>query len=274
MARFRKAICNETFGNWGIADVLQYVGDLGYDGVEIDPSTLAETVEDISTAAREDIRRTAESAGVEIVGLHSVLKNPNELLYLNHPDAFVRARTAEYLKAVIAFCSDLGGKIVVLGSARQRNVCPGVTPQQAWTYAVEVFRACLECGESRGVTLCLEPLTARVTNFITKASEAIKMVEEIDHPCFRMMLDVRSASDDEQPIPELIRQSASHLAHFHTNDDNGRAPGTGNADYEAISTALREIGYDGYLSVEVFDFQPNPETIAEESLETLKRYFG
>ena len=273
MTRFRKAICNETFGNWSIADVFQYVGDLGYDGVEVDPSTLAQTVESISSAERENIRRTAESAGVEIIGLHSVLKSPKEVFYLNHPDASIRARTAEYLKAVIAFCSDLGGKIVVLGSAKQRNVCPGLPPQQAWVYAVEVFRESLEPAERRGVTLCLEPLTPRVTNFITKASEAIRMVEEIDHPNFKMMLDVRSASDDERPIPDLIRQSASHLAHFHANDDNGKAPGTGNADYAGISAALREIGYRGYLSVEVFDFRPDPETIARESLKTLRKYF-
>ena len=99
------------------------------------------------------------------------------------------------------------------------------------------------------------------------------MVEEIDHPNFRMMLDVRSASDDERPIPDLIRQSASYLAHFHANDDNGRGPGAGNADYAGISAALREIGYDGYLSVEVFDFQPDPETIARGSLKTLREYF-
>ena len=162
---------------------------------------------------------------------------------------------------------------MVLGSAKQRNVRPGLTPQQAWVYAVEVFREILETAERRGVVLCLEPLSPRVTNFITKASEAIRMVEEIDHPNFKMMLDVRGASDDERPIPDLIRRSAPHLAHFHANDDNGRGPGGGNADYAGISSALREIGYRGYLSVEVFDFQPGPEAIARESLRTLRKYF-
>jgi sugar phosphate isomerase/epimerase len=100
------------------------------------------------------------------------------------------------------------------------------------------------------------------------------MVEEIDHPNFRMMLDVRSASDDERPIPDLIRQSAPYLAHFHANDDNGRGPGAGDADYASISDALRTIGYRGYLSVEVFDLQADPRIIARESLKTLSKYFG
>ena len=89
-----------------------------------------------------------------------------------------------------------------------------------------------------------------------------------------MMLDVRSASYDEMPIPELIKQSARHLAHFHANDDNGKYPGAGNADHAGIAVALQEVKYDGYLSVEVFDFQPDPETIAIKSLDTLKRYYG
>jgi len=273
MTRFKKAICNDAFENWRIADVFQYVGDLGYDGVEINPYTLGETLEGVSPVQRADIRQAAESAGVEIVGIHSILKGPEGFFYINHPDASIRAATVGHLKALITFCGDLGGKVIPLGASKQRNILPELTPQQAWDYTVEVFRAILETAEERRVLLCLEPLSHRLTNFVTKASEAVRMVEEIDHPNFRMMLDVRSASDDERPIPDLIRQSASYLAHFHANDDNGRGPGAGNADYAGISAALREIGYDGYLSVEVFDFQPDPETIARGSLKTLREYF-
>lgn len=274
MTRFKKAICNDAFENWEIADVFQYAGDLGYDGVEINPYALGETLEGVSTAQRADIREAAESAGVEIVGIHSILKGPEGFFHINHPDASIRAATVEHLKALITFCGDLGGKVIPLGASKQRSTCPGLTPQQAWDYAVEVFRAILETAEKREVMLCLEPLSHRLTDFITKASDAVRMVEEIDHPNFKMMLDVRSASDGEKPIPDLIRQSARYLAHFHANDDNGKGPGAGSADYAGISAALREIGYDGYLSVEVFDFQPDPETIAKESLKTLGRYFG
>ena len=193
---------------------------------------------------------------------------------MNHPDTAIRTATVEHLKVLIRLCGDLGGKIIPLGASKQRRVYPDLTPQQAWDYAAEVFRSILDTAEECGVILCLEPLTHRLTDFVTRASEAVRMVQEIDHPNFRMMLDVRSASDDEKPIPDLIIESAPYLAHFHANDDNGRGPGAGNADYKGISDALREVAYSGYLSVEVFDFQPDPETIARESLETLRQYFG
>jgi len=273
MTRFKKAICNDAFENREIADIFQYVGDLGYDGVELNPYTLCETLDGLSLAERVCIRKAAESVGIEIVGIHSILKGPKGFFHINHPDAAVRADTLKHLNALITLCGDLGGKVIPLGASKQRKVLPGLTHQQAWDYAVEVFEGVLETAEKCGVVLCLEPLSYRLTDFITKASEAVRMVEEINHPNFKMMLDVRSASDDEMPIPELIRRSANYLAHFHANDDNGRGPGAGNADYEGISVALKEIGYKGYLSVEVFDFQPDPETIAIESLNTLRKYF-
>ena len=162
---------------------------------------------------------------------------------------------------------------MVLGGGRERMVHESLTARQAWDHARQVFSEIVDVAEARGVTVCLEPLSRRLTNFIARTSEAIMMVEEVGHPCFKMMLDVRSASDDEAPIPELIRRSAPHLAHFHADDSGGGGPGTGSADYEGICEALREIGYGGYLSVEVFDPRPDPEIIARESLGTLGRYF-
>lgn len=273
MTHFKKAICNETFEGWKIEDIFQYVGELGYDGVEINPYKLSEPIDEISFVQRCEIQRSAERAGVEIVGIHSVFKAQQDFFYLNHPDTSVRAKAEEHLKALISLCGDLGGKIMVFGASKYRAIYPGLTYQQAWQYSVEIFKAILHLAEEQEVVLCLEPLSHRLTDFITTVSEAIRMVEEINHTNFKMMIDVRSATDDEMPIPDLIRRSANHLFHFHANDDSGGAPGTGNADYAGIAKALKEIEYNGYLSVEVFDFKPNPETIAIESLETLKKYF-
>jgi sugar phosphate isomerase/epimerase len=63
------------------------------------------------------------------------------------------------------------------------------------------------------------------------------------------------------------------LAHFHANDAQGRAPSTGETDFQAIAAALHEIEYEGYVSVEVFDYSPGAEVIAGDSLAYLKRHF-
>ena len=273
MCYFKKAICNETFIGWDIADIFKFCAEIGYDGVEIHPYKLSEIIEDISPRQRQTVCESAQSSGIEIIGIHGILKTSSDFYYINHPDPTIRQKTIDHIKSLVKLCGDLNGRILVLGASKQRNVHPELTYQQAWDYAVESFKSLLDIAEKNEIILCLEPLSHRLTDFITTASEAVRMVEEIDHPNFKMMIDVRSASDDEMSIPEIIRLYAPYIAHFHANDDNGKYPGSGKANYEGISSALKEIGYRGYLSVEVFDFQPDPETIARESMDTLKRFF-
>ena len=84
------SICNELFQGWPIEKVFEYAALLGYDGVEIAPYTLADSVTEITQARRRRIRRAAEEAGVEIVGLHWLLARP-EGLYINHQPEINRA---------------------------------------------------------------------------------------------------------------------------------------------------------------------------------------
>ena len=263
------SICNELFEGWAIEDVFRTSAELGYDGVEIAPFTLANSVDEIPDSRRKEIVRAAEANGIEIVGLHWLLVKP-EGLYINHPDESIRLKTRDYLDSLIRFCGDLGGKVLIFGSPKQRNVHPDLTYQQAWDYARETFAHIGETAAECGVYFCLEPLSPKETGFINTVTDAIKMVREVGKPHFRTMLDVKAISSDGRLLPMIIKEAGPFVKHVHVNEPDGRGPGTGSTDFREIAAALREIGYNGYVSVEVFDFKPDPVIIAHESLTHLK----
>ncbi len=160
---------------------------------------------------------------------------------------------------------------MVIGSPKQRSLLPGVTREQAMGFAQEVFTPSLDLAAARKVTLAIEPLGPAETDFLQTAAEGIELIERINHPAFGLNLDVKAMSSEAKPIPEILRASARYIAHVQVNDPNLLGPGMGDVKYEPIVAALREIGYDGWLSVEAFDFRPGPETLARESIAYLKR---
>ena len=263
------ATCNEYFEGWKIEDVFDYAAEIGYDGVEIAPFTLASSVEEIGAQRRSEIRAAAAAAGVEIVGLHWLLASP-EGLYIDHPDDAIRSRTRDYLKELIHFCGDLGGQVMIFGSPQQRNVQKGWDSGETWERMRSVFAEVAPVAGERGVYLCIEALSGEQTNIVTKAEEARKMVAEIDHPNFQTMVDVCSGSTEAIPVSQLLRDSGDHLYHVHVNDANKRGPGFGQTDFVSVMKTLKELDFQRYLSVEVFEFSPDPRTIAAKSLGYLK----
>ena len=272
MSKIKFSICNEIYQGWTLKQAVAHAAAAGYEAIEIAPFTLARYVTDISAAERRRIRELAASSGIAICGIHWVLMHA-EGMYLNHTDAAVRERTAKYLCELVDFCGDLDGKTIVIGSPKQRNLLPGVTPAQAWDWATATFQDAIKRAETRGVTLCLEPLAPAETNFINTAAEAIRFVEQFQSANFKIILDVKAMSSEAKPIPQIIDESRTHFAHFHANDKNLKGPGFGEIDYRPIAAALDEAGYEGYVSVEVFNFEDGPEVIANQSLEYLKLIF-
>lgn len=267
------AICNEVYEGWEFGKVCEAAGAAGYTGVEVAPFTLGKPIREVTLEERFAMGRAAERAGVQIVGLHWILAQTTGF-HVNSPDAAVRERTTGHLADLIHLSADLGGGVMVFGSPKQRSVAEGLTYEQAWGYALETFQAIVPELERCHVTLCLEPLSPEETDFINTAREAARMIRAIDSPNFQLLLDVKAMSSEDKPIPQIIRDNAGLLRHFHANDANLRGPGFGDTDFAPIAAALKAIEYQGWVSVEVFDFHPDPVTIATGSIEYLSRVFA
>jgi sugar phosphate isomerase/epimerase len=263
------AICNETFEGWEHERACRFVSQLGYQGLEIAPFTLARLVTDVTPERRRELRRQAEEHGLQLLGLHWLLAK-TEGMQLTAPETAVRQRTADYLGELARCCADLGGDVLVFGSPAQRRIPTGATREQATDYAVDTFRRAGNAIADHGVRLCLEPLAPTEADFINTCAEAVAILDRIDHPNFVLHLDVKAMSSETTPVPELIRRHAGRTGHFHANDSNRRGPGFGDVDFVPIFKALHDSGYGGWVSVEVFDYSPDPETIARESLRYMR----
>ena len=267
----RLGICNELFEGWDLARICRFVKEVGYDGLELAPFTLAPRITDLSTDQRRTIRSTIADSGLATIGLHWLLAQ-TEGFYLTSPDPEIQARTGDYFIALAEATRDLGGGLMVLGSPKQRNLLPGVTFEQAIGYATSTLDRVLPHLERLDVELCLEPLAPSETDFLNTCEQATAWIDRIGHPRLKLHMDVKAqSSEPARTVPELIADYASRAGHFHAQDTNRLGPGMGSVDFGPILSSLVGSGYDRWVSVEVFDFTPGPEKIALESLECLKR---
>lgn len=263
------AICNETFVDWPFERACQFARECGYTGIEIAPFTLAASALEITAGQRADVRRQAEAAELEVIGLHWLLAK-TEGYHLTTPDAATRNRTAEYLRELARLCRDVGGRVLVFGSPMQRNLPPGITHEQGLEHAAEVFRSIAPTLEEQDVILAVEPLGPAEGNFLNTAADGVRLVEMVASPHCRLHLDCKAMSSEPTPIPELIRRHHRLLEHFHANDPNRQGPGFGELDFHPIFQALGEVDYRGWVSVEVFDYAPGVERLARESIEYMQ----
>jgi sugar phosphate isomerase/epimerase len=264
------AICHELFENWSWKQQCQFIAETGYTGIELAPFTQAPRITDVSAAQRKELRSVAHDHGLEICGLHWLLAK-TEGLHLTTNDSSVRKATAKYVAELGKACADFGGTVMVFGSPAQRSLQPGVSREQAYQNAAEVFRAALPEFADRSVKIAMEPLTTRETDFVNTCAEAVELIERVGHPNLVLHQDVKAMLSEPTGIPELIHRYKGITGHFHVNDDNLLGPGMGRTDYRPIVRALLDSGYAGWVSVEVFDYKPGAEFIARESINYMKQ---
>ncbi len=267
----RFAICNEMFKGWDHPKVATTIAAIGYTGVELAPFTLGDAPDKLPASAIRTVRAAFNDAGVEVVGLHWLLAK-TEGLSITSPDDATLGRTADYLRALIRLARDLGATVMVFGSPAQRSLKPGWDPAAAFDRVTWLFKDLALAAAGAGVTICFEPLTTKETNFINTCAEGVRLVEAVDHPAFKLHLDVKAMSGAEtRPPADILRaEGGKHLRHFHANDPNLLGPGMGDVPHAPIGTALLEIGYKGWVSVETFADGPGPEALARRSMDTLK----
>ena len=269
--RYRYAVCNETFDGQTFRESCRLAKKTGYEGMEISPGTLAANPASLSVEQRRVIRVQMADSGLRFAGLHSLVSAPTGL-HLTTPDNALRTKSWEFFRKLIDLSADLGPHgVMVLGSGKQRAAVDGSTVADARARLQDGLASLALHAGNRGVLLLLEPLSPQFTNVVNTLAEAAALVEEIGSPSVESMFDTHNTVAETEAHDTLLRRYASHIRHVHLNELNGRHPGTGNYNFGLVLNTLREIGYNGWVSLEVFQFKPTGEAIAQETMDVLKR---
>jgi sugar phosphate isomerase/epimerase len=262
----RYALCNEIFGSEPLDRICSSLREIGYEGIEIAPFTLGESPD------RNELRSTMEDAPMGFVGLHWLLVSPPGL-HVTAPDAATRARSWNHVRHLIDLSADLAGdspSLMVFGSPKQRGTVDGATKEEATQYFVDGLREVAPQAESRNVTILVEALPANQCDVINTLAEASAVVDAVDSRAVATMFDTHNTADETSAPSELIERYFEQIRHVHLNEMDGRYPGAGDYNFRDVLHTLARLNYQGWASIEVFDFTPGPLEIARNSISFLQ----
>jgi len=267
----RHAICNEAFQGWSFADAAKFVRSCGYQGLEIAPFTLAEAPSAITLAERAHYRDILRSEGLEFVGLHWLMVSPKGL-HVTTPDNALRERSWRHIRELIDLCADLGPNgVMVFGSPQQRSTVDGSTVAETTARYVDGLAGVALHAEQRGVTILVEALPIGQSNVVNTLAQATAIVKQIGSPSIQTMFDTHNAVDETEPHAALVEKYFSVIRHVHVNEMDGKHCGMGNYDFKPVLRALKRLNYQGWVSLEAFDFSFGAERIARESIDYLNK---
>ncbi len=265
-------LCNEVVRDLEFAAQCDLAARLGFDGIELAPFTLGPEPHRLPPERVAAVRHAVADAGLRVGALHWLLVAP-EGLSITSADAGVRRATLDVIDGLVTLAAELGARVLVHGSPKQRTLPTGDERTGAIERAKEAFALAGRAAEGAGVTYCIEPLSAQETEFVTGVAEAVAIVDEIGSPALRTMIDCRAARLSEvDAVEDLIARyvPSGHVCHVHVNDRNSGAPGAGDDVFTPVVAALRAVGYRGDVGVEPFVYEPDGPTSAARAIGYLR----
>ncbi len=269
---FKYAMCNESVQDEPFEHQCKVITQAGYQAIEIAPFTLVrEGVGEITAAERRQLLTAIKDNGLVCNGLHWLLTPPPHGLHFTTPDTALRQKSVAYLHQLIDFCSDLEGEVMIFGSPKQRST-DGIPVAEAKKYFAEGLAQVADHAQQRGVKVLVEHLDRTQSDVVNTLSEAAELVAAVGHPAIQMMFDFHNTADETQPLAALLRQFYDAIWHVHVQEMDGKYLGTGSSatDFVQAFQVLKDLGYDRWVSLEVFDFAPGGQRIAEASMRVLK----
>ena len=194
----------------------------------------------------KELRKLLAENGIACWGAVSLMFEGRDLI---HADEAVRATSIKYLNDCITMAKELDGYEMTIVPSQVGKVAAMDTPEQEWAWAVESLKEVYAHAQKEGIRMALEPLNRFETNFLNRADQAVLLAEQVGPDC-GVCIDTFHLNIEEANMIEAIKSSKERLVDFHVADNNRMACGMGALDWPLIISTLKEIGYDGAVTVE------------------------
>ncbi len=269
-------VTNEVIENYA-----PKIAEMGFDTVEL-------PLEDPAALDCKRARQTIEKNGLTLTTC-AAMGGGRDLI---HPDKSVRDDGIQYMKDSLDAAEKLGSTLFVgplaseVGRLWQSD---DVQREKETRLLVSQLNEVADYAAQKNITICLEALNRFETSFLNLTSQVSDVVERVDHPNCKVMIDLFHAGIEEKDLGDAIRTAGKNLHHLQVAENDRGTPGTGQFDWDGVASALKEIGYDGHVIIETFSpanellakaaaiWRPlaeSPDILAKDGLKFMKKLLG
>jgi sugar phosphate isomerase/epimerase len=247
-----------------LAESCRKAAALGFDAIELFPPQP-------DAVSANDLRQLLDAHKLTLAAVGTGAGWVKHKLLLTSPDPAIRARAIQFVGATIDLAGRCGASAII-GSMQGRW---GAEASRANTtrLLVEALDELGNRAKPHGVPLIYEPLNRYETNLANTLAEGVQLLGSLRTDNVTLLADLFHMNIEETDLPAALRAAGRHVGHVHFADSNRRPVGLGHTVFEPIASALRDIGYDRYVSAEAFAY-PDPDAAARQTIESFMRYFG
>jgi protein FrlC len=256
--------------NFPLDEAIRRIADLGYDGVEIWGGRPHAYPTDLGAEEILSLRELSTELGIEISGfIPAQFRYPTNLCIGNER---IRQDSVRYIQDGIEMAASLGAPLV--------SICPGHSlygqgKEDAWERLKESLHALSGFAAERGIRLAIEPADGYETDLVQTSDDALRLLGEVGLNNVGVVLDTGHVHVLGEDLGEAVRKLGPALFHVHVDDNHGRrdehlVPGSGTIDFSSFLTALADVEYNGFLTVELgFEYTLDPDEAVRESMRRL-----
>ncbi|UCD29158.1 MAG: sugar phosphate isomerase/epimerase [Planctomycetota bacterium] len=243
----------------GFEESIPKTAQLGFDGVEL-------ALKRADEVKRDRLSSLLTETGLEVSCISTGQVYADLGLMFTDSNPQKRQQVRDVFQNIIDLAADFG-KLVNVGRVRGQI---GTTPrQEAEARFIEMARQLCDYAAPKGVTIILEPVNRYEIDFINSVAEGVELMKKVDRANMKLMPDLFHMNIEDATIGEELAKNIDYIAYLHLADSNRLAPGQGHTDFNDIFQHLKQVNYNGWVSVEILPI-PDPDTAARQAAVFLK----